>query len=236
MSILYARATDPRQYDFDDVFWDKEVGTSSPTRKLFWEYLENSGSWRDSTILDVGCGTGWLIELLYSKGARHVDGIDSSKKNVKISRKHFPHLTIHCSDINSYKTRKRYDMLVSVMVFGHIADIKTTFDKMSSLLKKDGELHIIIPDYDYYTSTDHAHPITIEKLNKDEFVVEVLRPQGRIADIARKTENYISTAKNCGLKPIKDVRIYPTESLIKSVPRYARFRHTVLAHLLIFKK
>jgi 2-polyprenyl-3-methyl-5-hydroxy-6-metoxy-1,4-benzoquinol methylase len=41
---------------------------------------------KDETIIDFGCGAGWLSILLYELGARHVIGVDNSSAQIAIAK------------------------------------------------------------------------------------------------------------------------------------------------------
>ena len=74
---LFVRATSPTQYDLDDISWSTENGLQSPTRRFFFDYLLRfKENWRGADILDIGCGTGWLMPLLKENGAKSVEGIE----------------------------------------------------------------------------------------------------------------------------------------------------------------
>src|SRR3990167_3473733 len=149
MSRLFNRATDPFQYDLKETGWENEgVGLESPTRAHFWEYLKvYAKSWRGKKVLDVGSGIGWLINEVNKLGAIEAVGIEPSIKNVKLSKKYYPDTrTVNCR-LEDFREKGKYDVIVGVMSFGHVADLDNAFEKVSDLLTPKGELVIIVPDY-----------------------------------------------------------------------------------------
>ncbi|MCA9421781.1 MAG: glycosyltransferase [Nitrospira sp.] len=72
-------------------------------------------------ILDVGCGRGWLTNLLSDYG--YCEGIDPVKTVVDYGQKLFPKLTFHSGFLDELFTRKEfrpYDLIVSSEVIEHI--------------------------------------------------------------------------------------------------------------------
>ena len=102
-------------------------------------------------ILDLGCGRGWLTNLLSHYG--NITGIEPIKDVVTYSKKLFPKLKIiHGTSqtlINS-KNFTNYDLIVSSEVIEHIPDSeKLSFvHDIKLLLKKKGYLIITTPRKD----------------------------------------------------------------------------------------
>lgn len=235
-SLLYLRAVDPHQYDFPDVHWETETGLESPTRKFLFDVLQPYRHlWVGKDVLDVGCGTGWLLELLRKDGAKILDGFDPAASNIKIAHHLFPKLEVKRSDLEHFQTIRQYDYIVSSMVFMHLSNPDDAFKKLSVLLRPDGEIHIIVPDYDYFRKPRHDKRATYEQLNGDEYVGFVDRPQGLLADIIRKTTVYEHAAQTTKLALVEDVAQCPTEEMIRSLPRFKPFRDIPIARLLRFK-
>ena len=234
---LLQRAINPLQYDFDDVFWDSQSGLKSPKRKFFYEYLsEYKKQWVDAEILDIGCGTGWLVDLFIRNGAYLAEGIEPSRHSVDVAKELFPDIKIHHGDFNSFQSEKQYDLITAVMVLNHIGDLSTAFKKINKLLKNGGELQIVVPDYQYFKKQRYGHETEIERLNQDEYVAQDKDSQGLIADIVRKIKIYKEIAQKSGLNFTEHIKMYPTKSLIKHIPHYLEIKDEAITHLLRFGK
>ncbi len=156
MVKLLEKATNPAQYDLEEVVWAKEI-EDSPTRRFYYEYLgKYEDKWKDADILDIGCGTGWLMNLLLKNGARLVEGAEPSIRNARAANKLYPSLKVFNSAFESFSTERKYDLIISVMVFSHISDINSAFRKLTTLLKESGEAQIVVPDYDYFKKTGNG--------------------------------------------------------------------------------
>ena len=102
-------------------------------------------------ILDLGCGRGWLTNLLSNFG--DVTGIEPVGDVVAHSRKLFPDLKIiqgTTKTLLDLKKEANYDLIVSSEVIEHIPDLeKSSFaSDIKSLLKKEGYLIITTPRKD----------------------------------------------------------------------------------------
>ena len=93
------------------------------------------------TILDLGCGTGRHDALLVKKGYK-VLGIDKSLHMVSLAKKNNPDLRFKTSDIKSFKSNEKFDVIISLF---HVLsyhnfnkDVRGFFNTIKKHLKKDG--------------------------------------------------------------------------------------------------
>lgn len=94
------------------------------------------------TILEVGCGTGKLLEEL----SAHNDtmGIDKSAEAVKFSKQRGLE-NVTESSIENYKTNEQFDCIIALDILEHCQDDSRAIEKIYSLLKKDGVAIIFVP-------------------------------------------------------------------------------------------
>ncbi len=237
MGEIYQRATNPKQYDLNDINWTHET-SDSPHRMFYYEYLQKyKDKWKNAKVLDIGSGLGWLLLKVSENGAQLVEGIEPSKNNYLTSKKQHPSLTVYNTDFENFETTKRYNIITGIMVFNHIADINKAFEKAYSLLEDRGELWIIIHEFYYAQTPRFGYEIEKEKINEDEYALKVDRKSWKIiADVVRKEEVYIKAAQKAGLKLIETTPITPTPELIKKIPQYAILKNTPTNRLLRFQK
>lgn len=69
------------------------------------KYLSSDG------ILDMGCGTGILYDLLLESERINYTGVDLSSEAIQIAKSKAPSL-FHCGDINFYQPERSYDVIV----------------------------------------------------------------------------------------------------------------------------
>ena len=113
-------------------------------------------------LLDLGCGRGWLTNLLSAYG--NVTGIEPVKAVVHHAQKMFPHITfIPGTSKTILETHKNsYDFVISSEVIEHVpTDEKDAFiQEIAALLKKNGFLILTTPrkeaqvEWNQHTATD----------------------------------------------------------------------------------
>ena len=97
------------------------------------------------SILELGCGTGDLLNALRPK--RGV-GIDFSPEMVRIAREQYPDLEFRTSDIEHLDGwGETFDVLIMADVVGHLMDIAETFRKLHIFCRPD--TRIIISYYNF---------------------------------------------------------------------------------------
>lgn len=142
---------------YEDLFiindsWNKPSPNFDELKR--WEVIEyfikRINLHKDSNILDLGCGRGWLSNLLSSYGI--VVGIEPVVNVLKYAKHLFPHINFVAgkasSLLNNYT--KKFDLIVSSEVIEHIPDDeKEAFvNEIRMLLKIDGYSIISTPRKD----------------------------------------------------------------------------------------
>ena len=231
------RATQPNQYDTGDILWAKEGRAESTRTGFFWEYLEPySKSWHGKSVLDIGAGTGWLVVRALECGASKAVGIEPSANNVVQGKQDHPDVELQQTTFESFDGKnQKFDEIVAVMSFPHIADLSAAFSKIRSLLTENGEAIIIVPDYDYFQTPRHGYSIEQQSIDEESYAIAVTRPSGTLADIVRKTSVYQRAAESAGLELVEDKEMKPTENQIANAPKYATVKDKALTRLLVFK-
>lgn len=116
-------------------------------------------------ILDVGCGSGLLVDLLAGEGYDST-GLDFSEKTINFARLHergkFLYATVD-------EVKGEYDLVIMSHILEHISDPVGYLQKVACLLCPLGLLLVAVPNLDGYDATslwrrenhatlfDHAH-------------------------------------------------------------------------------
>ena len=103
------------------------------------------------TLLDVGCGTGPMIELLAGKyPEKHYTGVDLTPKMIeKANDKHLPNAVFQVADSENLPFEKNsFDAVICANSFHHYPNPQKFFDGVSKILKPNGRL--ILRDYTSY--------------------------------------------------------------------------------------
>lgn len=233
MGKIYSESTNPKQYDSLEVNWKEDI--DSPFRKQYYNELRKySNIWKNSDVLEIGCGSGWLMELIKNSGAKRVEGIEPAEKNFKIANNR-GNFVVHKIRFEDFESKNRFNLIISVMVFSHIKDLDKAFGKLRKLLNKNGKIMIIIPDYEYFLTPRFNYKIDVEKINKNECVAKIDRGDGTISDILRKVEFYKKQAENHDLRLVEDIELYPTPEILRKFPKYFKLKNICREHLLVFE-
>lgn len=109
-------------------------------------------------ILEVGCGTGNLLQLLASSGLE-LSGTDYSNEYLNKARKKNPHIVFFQGDLTDKKSwessANSYDSIICSEVLEHIVDDLIALQIIFSLLKPNGVLIITVPAFNaLYSSFD----------------------------------------------------------------------------------
>lgn len=139
----------------------------------------------NDSIIDVGCGTGYLTELLYSK-AKNTEGVDISTQMVEQAKELRPHIRFTSADAEHLNTRDMYDWIVTNAVTYYFKDLPETILKFYQALRQNGKYALqaqvnVTPQFinamsgllnnditkEYYTN----FKLSINHLNINEFLV-----------------------------------------------------------------
>ena len=112
----------------------------------FLEYLKGALRTKDFTgkkILDIGCGSGFLLFLLKELGAE-VMGIEPGEIGQYGSKKY--NLPIIKSTFSSHHVADKFDIIISTFVLEHIKEPLNFLHDCTTLLKDDGSLLLSVPN------------------------------------------------------------------------------------------
>jgi len=136
--------------------------------------LKNMGLLPDSTILDIGCGTGLLINSLksYLVSTKNYVGTDLVQKAVDYCKKHYPEFEFHKNEmVKLPNLGRKFDMMVLLSVFTHMYpnEIKEMLIEMKKFLKDDGSIVLTVSINQHISSYtgDRKHVEMTEKLFLD---------------------------------------------------------------------
>lgn len=195
------------------------------------------GNLSGQRVLDVGCGTGWLSEVLYSHGASEVWGIDPAQRNVDLAQATYPTLQVSKTTLKDFETDAVFDAAMALMVFEHIQDLHQGFIKLVSLVREDGLLFAMVADSNVLAKPRFGYEVSVASLGDGEAVVRTMRPEGfgTTYDIARPVGNYVRTAHQTGWHLNVAVPLVPTPNLLAIRPQYQEHGNEPICHLLIFR-
>jgi len=110
--------------------------------------LTNSNT-KDKTLIDIGCGEGWLMDKFHHRGTS-VFGIDFSRHGIE---KFHPHLTPFFKQGNLYElierqinTATKFDLLLVANVIEHVIDPVLFLNRIKKMMHQESILSIITPN------------------------------------------------------------------------------------------
>ncbi len=126
-------------------------------RERFWTTL---GDISEKTILDLGCGQGWLTKELTNRGAFAI-GVDGSGALIERARSLFPELTFSVADLAAGLPDLdiKFNSIISHMVVMDIPEIKTLFNSVSQALLPGGEFFFTLPHPCFFQQKSHQDDI-----------------------------------------------------------------------------
>lgn len=98
---------------------------------------------RPLMILDVGCGNGWLTNILHQQG-HMVIGLDGFTAELEQAARLFPGPAFIRADLFTPELPKEhFDVIVFAASFQYFGDAPKTMDRCRELLRPRGEVHIL---------------------------------------------------------------------------------------------
>lgn len=137
---------------FYEKYWlyRKEMGYIHDKQNVSPRYLiilKLAGTGKD--VLDVGCGEGFLSQLLAAQG-NNVIGIDVSEEAIELSRK--DKVEAYVCDIENENPPfvKKFDIIVMSEILEHLVSPRNALNKLKKYLSKDGFFIITFPNIAFY--------------------------------------------------------------------------------------
>lgn len=134
-------------------------------------FLQVIGDVSGLTVLDAGCGEGYLSRILARRGA-HVTGIDISPRQIETARAKDPDgsITYHAADLSqplpAYQSH--FDLVASYFVLNDVYDYQEFLTTLGSVLKPAGRLVLLMNNpysfvvrghiTDYFAASGQAFP------------------------------------------------------------------------------
>ena len=98
----------------------------------------------DSSIIEIGCGTG---ETLAALNPGRGLGVDISSKMVEIAREKYPHLLFEVGDIEDLQIEEKFDYVLVDGTIGTVDDIQLAFKELHKVCKPETRLIIVYYNY-----------------------------------------------------------------------------------------
>ena len=179
-------------------YWKNRNRYYYADQEKYFRFLVHEGL----SILELGCGTGELLNTL--KPRRGV-GIDFSRKMLDIAKKQYPNLEFKLADIEEIEGwGETFDVLIMSDVVGHLMDIQETFRRLHEFCRPDTRLII-----SYYN-----------------FLWEPILKMGELLGMKmpQHYQNWLSLEDICNLLSLTDYQVVKSEFrllLPKKIPWFS---------------
>lgn len=101
---------------------------------------------RDSAVLDVGCGDGYLMQQVERMTSGRVVGLDISERAVTLARERG--LEVHHGTLLSLDEEpESFDVIMMVDSLEHTWSLNQDIEKAASLLKSGGRFYGVVPNF-----------------------------------------------------------------------------------------
>ena len=125
---------------------------------------------KGKTILDAGCGTGKFCSLAENQNAMKVVGIDLSQAMIDEAKSVCSKTEFRCLDISKATIEQsHYDVVLCVLVMGHLESLTPSLDNLLQGLKKGGIL--ILTDFHPFLTMLHSKRTFNDKHSGKEYEI-----------------------------------------------------------------
>ncbi len=132
---------------------------------------------KETEILEIGCGRGFLLQVLSREGYRRLTGIDRSPGDLRRAKRSLPDATWRLGDAATLlrRSQKRYGVILLKAVLEHIPkqEVLPFLRTLASRLEPEGRLIVDVPNMDWihanherYMDFTHEGGFTRESLRQ----------------------------------------------------------------------
>lgn len=125
-------------------------------------------------LLEIGCGTGYLLKEISKKTDLELTGIDLSVEMLSIAKKKLSvDVELIHSDIIDYESQKKYDSIILSYVFTlDLVNAGSQIEKIKSLLKPNGNIYVV--DFHKYGTNVYKKYMNWHGIEMSEGLLELL--------------------------------------------------------------
>jgi SAM-dependent methyltransferase len=182
---------------------------------------------RGAKILEIGCGTGWLLARLAEFGS--VEGIDLSPAAIEWGRRQFPIVSLEQGDIMSSRHQGPYDLIVSSEVLPHVVDQRAFVERVARMLRPGGTFLLISQNGFVWRRSSYLLPKQEGQIREWPSVTRIRELLGGLFRIERVSS--IDPGGNRGV--LRVTRLLMNGKVRRVAPAFHRSASRVLERLLV---
>lgn len=147
MQVLVHSEAVARNFSAAASSYERWADPQRRTARRLMNMLSPTG--RVNSILDVGCGTGFLVELLHDRYPEAcILGIDIAPEMVNICLKRWAHvgsLSFQVADAERFDTQQPFDLITSSFCFQWFSARVQSIGRLAGMLKSGGLFALAVP-------------------------------------------------------------------------------------------
>lgn len=123
--------------------------------RLMERYIQN----KKDSILDIGCGSGLLLEYMRNEGYENLLGLDPSQESIEILKSkgiNYKQGSIFCGEYT--ELYKRFDIIMCTGVLEHLLDLHMVIRNIDTYLRERGKIFVIVPAVEGFEEYIHKIP------------------------------------------------------------------------------
>lgn len=127
---------------------DLEKGSDYSYTKIITPWVSTTAlrhTETQSRILDIGCGCGYLTNIIYEQNRHNIMGIDLSPVSISYAKERYPKIRFVCQDIYSAALKQEYDMCLAIMLLNNVPNVEILLKNMVKVLKRHGKVILVLP-------------------------------------------------------------------------------------------
>jgi SAM-dependent methyltransferase len=159
-SALDIESWNQNAYRYAEIIGTSDDKIYSAIKSVLWDSL---GNLQGSTVLDVGCGHGWLTQAMLAAGAKVV-GVDGSIELLRKARQLCPQSEFIEWDLAQGlpALEQRFDRIVAHMVLMDIPEIHPLLKSVRQMLNEGGKFIFTLPHPCFFNYKSHRDESTQE--------------------------------------------------------------------------
>nr|NGX57099.1 dTDP-3-amino-3,4,6-trideoxy-alpha-D-glucopyranose [Candidatus Anoxychlamydiales bacterium] len=126
--------------------WDRDLYDNYNHILAFYmaqSVMENTS--KNSSLLDLACGDGTLLEMM-SNHFSSIVGVDGSDKYLNLAKKKISTAKFYNSLIEDFNTDQKFDVVTLLCILEHVIDPISILKKAATFLKEDGIMIVHVPN------------------------------------------------------------------------------------------
>ncbi len=162
--LLFTRLADLE----DESFWFRA------RNRLIVELVSQRAA-PGSSFLEVGCGTGYVLQALASDCGLSVTGAELFSDGLEYARDRLPEASFVELDARSMPFCEAFDCAGAFDVIEHIEDDEAVLQGLHRALRPGGYLFLTVPQHRWLWSSADTHAHHVRRYTRDELLGRVLR-------------------------------------------------------------